>query len=297
MSSQNLSHAQRDNSLLELVDKVQSRGDLPYASVEKQLELLGQLSEFSLGRFLIETGGLNGYWTQYIVSHPQKKKAKNLNPIEDFLLNQAPICLATQERFIIFKTEIQKCLKDGGSFSAIPSGLMSDLLDLDYTGIKDFSLHGIDLEQSALSEAKKYAEEKKLQSHCLFLKKDAWDLNIEKQFDLISSNGLNIYEPDEEKVTALYKQFYTALKPEGTLITSFLTIPPLPNATTGWNLKEINEQNALLQRILLVDILSITCQFYNTEERIRNRLEKVGFKQIKVLYDRAHIFPTVVAKK
>jgi hypothetical protein len=29
-------------------------------------------------------------------------------------------------------------------------------------------------------------------------------------FDLISSNGLNIYEPDDAKVTELYAQLYQA---------------------------------------------------------------------------------------
>jgi hypothetical protein len=53
-----------------LIDKIQNRGDLPHVSVKKQLELIEQLTEFELGRFLIEKGCLDGYWTHYVVTHP-----------------------------------------------------------------------------------------------------------------------------------------------------------------------------------------------------------------------------------
>jgi chemotaxis methyl-accepting protein methylase len=39
-----------------------------------------------------------------------------------------------------------------------------------------------------------------------------------EEFDLISSNGLNIYVKDKEQVIALYQKFFDALKPGGTLV-------------------------------------------------------------------------------
>ncbi|MBI3236376.1 MAG: hypothetical protein HYZ48_01510 [Chlamydiales bacterium] len=97
----NLSHEQRDSSLQAAIDsivrKVKNRQNLPYVSVERQLELIDLLADFGLGRFLLERGGLNGYWTDYAIKHPSKGRLtglndenKPLNTLEDFLLNQAP---------------------------------------------------------------------------------------------------------------------------------------------------------------------------------------------------------------
>jgi SAM-dependent methyltransferase len=295
--SKNLSHEQRENSFQTakqaLFDKIQSRGDLPHISIQKQLELLEQLSQFEFGRFLIERGGLNGYWTHYLVTHPTKGRLQNspLPPLEDFLLNSAPTCVATQQRFSIFKDSIQQHLCEGGSFASIPSGLMADLLDLDTSSLCTFSLHAIDLDSETLFQAKGYAEEKGLSAHCHFALKDAWELDIDAKFDLLASNGLSIYEPDDEKVVSLYRQFYTALKPNGILVTSFLTLK------TEWKLDAVNLQDALLQKILFVDILDAKWQAFRAEETVRTQLNRAGFCEIEILYDKAHIFPTVIAKK
>ena len=180
--SQNLSHEPREFSFeaakQTIMDRIHSRGDLPDVSVENQLELLDQLSQFDLGKFLIERAGLNGYWTHYIISHPLKGRQSNPNqnhtpfhPLEDFLLNRAPTCLATQQRFVIFKTLIQDHLQDGQSLASIPCGLMGDLLDLDFSNLSEFFLCGIDLDPETLSQAMSYAEEKRYLSIAHFLNK------------------------------------------------------------------------------------------------------------------------------
>src|SRR5580692_3847876 len=117
IASQNLSHSERTSSFEKakqnLIEKIKTRGDLPYISIQKQLELVDQLSEFELGRFLIERGGLNGYWTHYVVTYPEMKESKSFHSLESFILNSAPTCLATQERYQIFKSQIKKNLKSG----------------------------------------------------------------------------------------------------------------------------------------------------------------------------------------
>ncbi len=40
-----------------LIDEVKQQGDLPYASLEKQLELIEQIAQFEFGRFLMLSGG------------------------------------------------------------------------------------------------------------------------------------------------------------------------------------------------------------------------------------------------
>ncbi len=295
--AQNLSHEQRgpdwQAAKQALGCKIKKRGDLPHVSVQKQLELLDQLGEFELGQFLIERGGLNGYWTHYVLH----TVVQLLPPLEIFLLLASPTSLAMQQRFSIFKDLIQKQIREGCSFASLPSGLMGDLLDLDYSAIDNFSLHGIDLDPETLISAKNYAEEKGLLPHCHFSQKDAWQLKLNEEFDLITSNGLTIYEPDDEKVTLLYRQFYNALKPSGMLVTSFLTPPPSPGSKTEWKLDLVNLQDASLQKILFVDILAGKWQVFRAEETVKAQLLKAGFRDIEIHYDKAHIFPTVVAKK
>lgn len=301
MASTNLSHAERTSSFEKakqiLIEKIKNRGDLPYISVKQQLELVDQLSEFELGRFMIERGGLNGYWTHYVVTYPETKKDKSFHALESFILNSAPTCLATQERYQIFKSQIKRHLKSGGSYASIPCGIMGEFLDLDYSKLKSFSLYGIDIDPETLNSANEYAGSKGLRSHCHFFEKDAWDLNLKEKFDLIASNGLAIYEPDDQKVVDLYRQFFIALKPNGILITSFLTPPPVPGQITEWLPSGFNPQDALLQKIVFMDVLDAKWQAYRTEETVKKQLQEAGFKEIVILYDKAHIFPTVVAKK
>lgn len=219
----NLSHLERENSLQSSIenirDKIISRGDLPYVSVDRQLKLLEDLSQSDFGKFLIERGGLNGYWTHCLIKknrlHIKDESSFPHSFVEEFLVNQAPTALATQQRFEIFKTEIQKHIKDGIHFASVPCGLMADFLDLDFTNISDFNLIGVDIDPESIAFAKELAQEKDLLNHCNFIEKDAWNLNIYNQFDLVTSNGLSIYEADENRVVDLYKEFFKSLKPGG----------------------------------------------------------------------------------
>ena len=111
-----LTHASTPKSLETnihfLQKKIQNRDDLSHTTVTEQLNLLEKLSTFSFGRFLIKNRGLNGYWTDVAVMHPEQGRTTKLNidglpfkNLESFLLDKAPIVLATQERFQIFKNE------------------------------------------------------------------------------------------------------------------------------------------------------------------------------------------------
>lgn len=303
----NLSHRERDTligALDKITAKIQLRGDLPYVSVERQLELLEDLSKFEFGRFLLQTGGLNGYWTHYAITHPQKGRLTGLNSegkpfssLESFLLDQAPAALATQERFEIFKKQIQKRLCNGVSLASIPCGFMADLLELDFSETPYFSICGIDLDLESLEHSKQIAEARNLESRCTFLQKDAWALTFEAAFDVITSNGLSIYEPHNQKVVDLYRQFFSALKPDGILITSFLTPPPIPGAQSEWDLKSVNAEHALLQKILFADILEGKWQIFRSEKLVKSQLLEAGFSEVEIVYDKAHIFPTAIAKK
>ena len=304
-----LSHAKLENNTLQdaidlAIQRVKQRGDLPYITVSKQIDYIDQLSEFDFGKFLLERGGLNGYWTHFVVTHPKRGRISGLNsenksfhPLEIYLLNHSPAALATQQRYEIFKKEIQKRVQEGCHMASIPSGLMGEFLELDFSKIKDFSLTGIDLDPEAISQGNELAKEKGLYENSQFVQKDAWKLDIQNQFDLISSNGLSIYETEEDRVIQLYREFFYALKDGGYLVTSFLTPPPIPGVKTEWNMEKVNPQDAFLQKILFADILQGKWQVYRSEETVKSQLLKAGFVETEVLYDDAHIFPTILARK
>jgi SAM-dependent methyltransferase len=212
-------------------------------------------------------------------------------------LNQAPFGLATQQRHQIFKKELQKRVVEGAVLASAPCGLMADLLELDFSGISHFALTGIDLDTETLGQAKSLAASHGLSERCEFLQRDAWDLETEERFDVLTSNGLSIYEPSEARVVDLYREFFKALKPGGHLIASFLTPPPVLNPASEWNLSKINQTDALMQKILLADIINSKWQTFRTSEAVKRQLESAGFEAIEFIYDEASIFPTVTARK
>ncbi len=291
----NLSHEKTASSFDESVglirEKVMKRGDLPHASVGRQLELLEQLAQFGLGRFLIQhQGGLNGYWTHYVIERPQAPST----PLEDFLLNRSPVILATRERAQIFKKAIRDEMKEGETFASIPCGLMGDFLTLGKTPVRYV---GIDLDPESIEGAKSLAQEKELSSLCSFRQKDAWAMEEKEEFRLIASNGLNIYEKSNDRVVQLYRKFYQALKKGGVLVTSFLTPPPGSAHRCEWKMDQISLENSLIQKIITVDLLDARWLVFRSTETMRNHLHQAGFKNVQFLPDSQGMFITVLARK
>ena len=281
-----ISHKQEDKPLSYYIENLEKREKDLALPLGEEKEILKQLSEFDLGKFLLKRKGLDGYWTSYIIN---KGFGKNdLSSLENWILFKAPVVKATRERFGIFQTVSKKYLKDKAVLASIPCGLMDDLLTLDFDPILTLKFFGIDLDDGSLKLAKKNAK-KHEKNLSIFLKRNAWDLNISEEFDLITSNGLNIYEPNEERVINLYKEFFKALKPKGILITSFLT----PHMV--W--KNYNQEDLLKQKAIFSDIIQARWQVFRKEDEMRIHLEKAGFRVLEVLYDSQEMFPTIVAQK
>ena len=78
--------------------------------LEEMLDLLYQLNEFELGRSLLVNRRLTGYWRAYAILHAPHMHLKH--PLEHWLINNAPIAIATREIFKNFQAEIQKRLKN-----------------------------------------------------------------------------------------------------------------------------------------------------------------------------------------
>src|SRR3990167_5328037 len=113
MSDKLLSHYINPEALQLTVEKsknrIVSQGDLPHVSVQKQLALLDQLTQFDFGKFLLQNQGLNGYWTHYALTYPWfQNEIGDISELEKFMLEKSPVVIATQERFKIFLQENQK---------------------------------------------------------------------------------------------------------------------------------------------------------------------------------------------
>lgn len=303
-----LSHPHSKLSLAERISqlktKIVERGDLDNATVAQQCEILDELSEFNLGKFLILHGGLNGYWTQYICLHPQHGALTQLNDeskpfsnLESWLLNRAPLVLATQQRFAMFRELTQAALVDHMQLASLPCGLMDDILGLDFTRINSFTLTGIDLDSQSLQAAMENAYSYGLANHCHFLHRDAWDLNFSNEFDILSSNGLNFYEPSDDRLELLYRKFNQCLKSHGVLVTSIITHPPSLDSQSHWDMSKIHYPDLLRQKLILGDILDSGFLVYRSEQQTRQQLENAGFKRVTFHYDIARMMPTVVAQK
>ena len=111
---------------------------------------------------------------------------------------------------------------------------------------------------------------------------------IKDKYDIVTSNGLNIYVQDENQVIELYRQFRSILKVGGILITSFI-VPP-----QEW--RPSNPDDAIKSKVIFFEIIEFNTANYRTEDTKRKQLESVGFKIVDVIYDDQHIFPTIIAQ-
>lgn len=305
---QNRTHFEENGSFEEVLQNLKkriiSRGDLPHVSVKYQLEIVSLLCEFPLGRFILENKGANGFWTDYMVSHPKRGRISGLNIegklfnyVEDFLLNRCPVVLAHQERFNIFQRLMQERIQENVILASVPCGLMRDLLTLDFSGIGNFKLIGVDIDKESIALGKQLATEKGV-ANVNFIQGDAWDFPFHKEeLDLITSSGLNVYESDPKKVLELYSGFFSALKPGGALITSVLTYPPGESIETKWDLQSIPLEDILMDRILHKDILDVKWRNFRSEDNLIDEFQKVGFSKVLVYFDKCRIFPTILAQK
>lgn len=293
-----------DTAIQNSTARIKQQGDKPYATVSYQLQLLEQLCQFDFGRFLLLNRGINGYWTHYMLTHPwfgrktrESAPGVPLTELEAFILDKAPLMLATQERFEIFLQKNQESVKNNAMLACIPCGMMGELLYLNFKDITHIQLIGFDYDPDTLKDAKWLAKQQGLEGYTALNQRNAWELEIKDEFDLISSNGLTIYEPDDTQVVKLFVKFYQALKPGGKLVTSFITPPPSLTEQCEWNMSQIDQKDLLLQKIIFADILEAKFQCFRSSAQTQQQLQSAGFKKIEFIYDKARMFPTVMAYK
>jgi SAM-dependent methyltransferase len=284
--------------------EIRARGDLADVTVEQQLDYLERLVAFPFGRFILQHRGWDGYWTDVIIEHPARGRASGTAPdgrplteLERQVMDTFPAILATQERARHFAAIIQDHVLSGATLASIPCGLMRDLLARDFSGVTDVRLVGIDIDENSLIQAAQLAEAYGLSAVTTFRQRDAWALDARAEFDLIASNGLNIYERDDARVTELYRRLFEALKPNGVLVTSFLTPPPILDPRSEWNMGAIDLRALRLQQILSKEIVGATFDCFRSPATTKRQLQDAGFSTIELTWDKARTFPTALAHK
>lgn len=287
-----------------LITRIRQTQGSSGSTAEEQEDLIDQLAQFPLGRFWLQNRGTDGFWTDYMIQHQYEGRltgrdpdGRTLTTFEKLLLDKFPLVVATQQRAVHFRKIIQRHLKDGAVMGSLPCGLMRDLIGLDFTGITNFKLIGIDLDQRSLALAEKLAAEKGLAQQVTFYQADAWQQPKPEQFTLLTSNGLNVYEPDDDKVVQLYRHFFRSLIPGGTLVTSTITPPPVVDQNSDWDISKIDLEALRLQRILFSDVLQFNFGSLRGASKTVLQLEAAGFINTDIVWDECRVFPTIVAQK
>lgn len=278
-------------------DRITAAGDLGHVTVAEQLDLLDQLADFPFGRFLICNRGWNGYWTHHVVVHHgltgrqtgADEVGRPYTDLERKILD-FPLCRATQERFLHFRAALQARVREGVRMGSLPCGLMDDLFGLDFSGVREFTLVGIDLDADSLRQAAINAEHRGLFAHAAFQREDGWDRG-DDELDVLTSSGLNIYEPDDARLVDLYRAFRHRIAKGGTLVTSFLT------PADEHDLSAVDADALRLQRIVFDTIVGVRFNVQRSTEKSRALLEQARFEVVEIVYDQARMFPTVVARR
>jgi hypothetical protein len=114
---------------------------------------------------------------------------------------------------------------------------------------------------------------------------------------LITSNGLNIYASDAAQELALFRRFHANLKPSGLLITSFLTSPPGSDNDSPWEINQMDPEALRKQRVIFQDIIGVKWRNHSSVEKMQQKLKDAGFNRSEVHFDKAKLFPTILAWK
>ncbi len=270
------------------------------------LQLAEQVPLSEVGAFLLCAQGCDWRTTDFFFDVEYRARLKRehehgLLPLFDYLLFFVfPGWLATQERFRIFQAQIQPHVLEGASLASIPCGRMRDLLTLDYRRLRrTIRLVGIDKDQGALDGALELADKILLRDSLVraewrigdALRPGMTEPAALDEFDLVTSNGLNIYLTDEQCAT-FYANVFAALKPGGVFVTSHLLTP----AHYQWD--RVNRSHLQLQMVVWKTLISPLWEsFLKPPEAVWGQLEGAGFVGVRMVPDSQGIFPTFVGHK
>jgi hypothetical protein len=267
---------------------------------------LEQWARSDLGAWMLTRGGWDGFWTRYAVTYPQRRAAGAPEPdneVERLFLTHAPAVLATQQRFVHFQDLLARHVPGAKLAMSLPCGAMDDLLGLP-AGPSGPVLVGADLDPTSLQLAWQAACEAGLSGRTVTVQMDAWHPDdaaithgdptlisggLAGRVDVLTSNGLNIYVPEDERVVGLYRAFRTLVRPGGILVTSALTPAGDPN------IPDADSQATQRCRGLLM-MSAVMWANPRPVDLTVAQLGAAGFEVVEVRHDQRRLFPTFLAR-
>ncbi len=263
--------------------------------LSEKLDILKQLTEFEFGRHILQNNGVNGRWTHYMSYEYYQTPSSSKHPLESRLFSFG-LWASIKERLDFVQSCLQPDLRDGIALLSVPCGVMADLLTLDYAGLSNFQLVGIDLDPDSLALAKNLARERNLSDNTSFFLEDAWNISLTRKFDKVVCLGLIPYVRDERKVL-LFKALNAALIDEGELFVNFRTPPAHIDPHSEQNRTSVSAENLQLNKVMSSEILQMKNSSYCSSASIKSMLEASGFLNIRIHFDRECIQGVAVAEK
>jgi SAM-dependent methyltransferase len=306
-----LSHGRFDDESFEIaISEAQERIATIPVELGTQDQLLADLevwSQSEFGRWMLLNGGWNGYWTRYVIGYPDRVAAGEPavdNEVERFFLTQSPGIVATQQRFKIFQQVFRELIGPDSVVLEVPCGVLDDLLTMpDLPG--SATVIGVDVDAASLELALETASVHSRVGQVVLAKADAWDLangstmigdtdqylqSVNGNCDVVTSNGLNIYVPDDGRVLALYRSFADALKVGGHAVISALA------PRDQWQI--VNVESWVLRRAHALNLINgVGWLNLRSRELTIEQLGNAGLQVIEIRDDAHAVYPTFVARK
>ncbi len=289
----------------ELIGKIRGK-EIPDARKEQLIGFVEQCSQSLLLRFYMVNGGPNGPLTEFMTLYPEDGKITGRDPMDNPItepdrihFENAPVVLAYQAnhrnvRAILNETIFESCSKGARElkFASVACGTFYEFLKLSYPSTLDLKLFGFDIDQESLDVAQANAHRHGY-VEVTFKKQDAWQPLEGGPFDIITCNGFTFYIGEDDRLEALFKNFYDSLEIGGKAIASFI----LP--TDQWNLTSIPEATMARMSLMMEAIPSRWTASFRSEEKMREILTKAGFSadNISFKYEPLNLHPSVIAKK
>ena len=283
------SHSNDESTIEKEVAQIERRlreeGDTPFATVDEKLEILHELTQFELGRFLIKNRGLNGSWSHYISYEYSllEDHQKPINKVERMLV-ESNGDLELKVRLVMVRELLQANLFEGIKMLSVPCGVMADLLTLDFSKTRKFELFGIDLDPQSLALAENFSRKMGLQKYASFACRDAWNLGLLEKFDVVVSMGLNMYISSRAQSVELYKSLRSALKKGGKLMLSYMTPHPFRDPNTERDLSSLDPAAVRLHRMVMAEIIKTKIVNFPSTLEIQSQLMDAGFGEVQIHY-------------
>lgn len=286
-----------DEALVQAAARIADNADPVLPAAEEQ-ELLTALGEFDLGRFLLVNGGLSGYWTSYVFTHDGSTADHDL---ERWLLRNSTLA-GIRARFQRLVALVAGRLRPGLRVASVPCGMMDDLLGQPRDLLDGVSMVGADIDEESLRLAGERAAQRELSDRVELRQADAWDLDLGKPVDLLLSNGLNLYEPDRDRLVALYREFGRNLAPGGELLVSYIPpLPPLPaSGPVGariWASLAMSAEDVRRDRAIFGDLLAPTYLNITPTDELAAQLREAGLSLREVHFSDYGVLPIAVAAR